>query len=164
MNNVKPVFKFCFVTVVSIVLFAFTPTPQTIPPFKIKLTNGGIFTSANLEKNKPVVIIYFAPDCDHCQKLMNAFFKRSGDFKNAQIIMVTFKPLNDVKQFERFYQTAKYKNIKVGIEDPVFYFRYYFELENTPFTALYNKNGKQVYTWRKETPITELVTKLHQLK
>jgi thioredoxin-related protein len=144
--------------------FSFNISAQTIPPFKMKLSNGTVFSASNLVKNKPVIIIYFAPDCEHCQVLMKQLFKKINEFKSAQIVMVTFKPLNEVKQFEKDYNTAAYKNIKVGIESPIFYFRYYFKLENTPFTALYDKTGKLIYSWQKEAPINDLLGRLKKLK
>ncbi len=145
-------------------LFSFVSSAQTIPPFKMKLTNGTVFSALNLVKNKPLILIYFDPDCDHCQILMNQLFKNINECKNAQIVMVTIKSLNEVKKFEKNYKTAAHKNIKVGIEDPLFYFRYYFKLDILPFTALYDKNGIMVYSWRKETPVNDLLTRLKKLK
>ena len=150
--------------VLCISFFSFNVSAQTIPPFKMKLSNGTVFSASNLAKNKPVIIIYFAPDCEHCQVLMNQLFKKINEFKSAQIVMVTFKPINEVKQFEKHYNTAAYKNIKVGIEDPIFYFRYYFKLENTPFTALYDKSRKLVYSWQKETPVSDLLGRLKKIR
>ncbi len=95
---------------------------------------------------------------------MNQLFKNINDCKNAQIVMVTFKPLNEVKKFEKNYKTAAHKNIKVGIEDPLFYFRYYFKLDILPFTALYDRNGIMVDSWRKETPVNDLLARLKKLR
>ena len=95
---------------------------------------------------------------------MSNIFKKIDEYKSAQVVMVTFKPINEVKKFEKNYKTAAHKNIKVGIEDPLFYFRYYFKLDILPFTALYDKNGIMVYSWRKETPVNDLLTRLKKLK
>ena len=136
---------------------------QSIPAFRMQLTNGKIFSAKDLSHNKPVIIIYFSPDCEHCQILMNEVFKKIQDFKKAQIIMVTFNPLNEVIEFEKKYQTSKYPNIKVGIEIPVFFFRYYYHLENTPFTALFDKHGKLIISYKKETPVDDLIKHLKTL-
>src|ERR1700730_4219057 len=72
---------------------------QSIPSFSMQLTNGKLFSAKDLSHEKPVIIIYFAPDCEHCQTLMNVFFKKIRDFKKAQIVMVTFKPVNEVVEF-----------------------------------------------------------------
>ena len=91
-------------------------------------------------------------------------FKRVGDFRKAQIVTVTFKPVNEVVDFEKSYQTTRYPNIKVGIEIPIFFFRQYYNLKNTPFTALYDKHGKLIISYKKETPVDDLIKHLKVLQ
>jgi cytochrome oxidase Cu insertion factor (SCO1/SenC/PrrC family) len=137
---------------------------QPIPSFQMQLTNGKSFSSQALSKNKPLIIVYFAPDCDHCLVLMDTLLKKMNQFKTSQIILVTFKPVSEVVAFEKKYGISKYPNITLGIETPIFFFRQYYRVMNTPFTALYDKNGKLVVTYRKETPVNELARQLKQLK
>src|SRR5256885_13945733 len=143
------------------ILFSNAPvaaqTNNTIPPFKMLQSKGTYYSAKDLPHGKPVVLIYFAPDCPHCLTLMNALFKKIKDFKKAEIVMVTFKPIDELLPFEKQYQTYKYPNIKVGTEGTTFYLRYYYNLTNTPFTALYNKKGNMVYSYRKETPVDDLI-------
>jgi hypothetical protein len=94
---------------------------------------------------------------------MNAFFKKVNDFKKAQIVMVTFKPLNEVIDFEKQYKTDKYPNIKVGIEIPVFFFKNYYKLDQTPFTALYDKHKRLIIAYKNQTPIDDLIRHLKAL-
>lgn len=155
--------KLVLILVSAIIFSSNFATAQSMPSFRMQLTNGTVFSSKNLSHEKPVLIIYFAPDCEHCQVLMNAVFKNIKDFKKAQIVMVTFKPLNEVIAFKKNYQTAKYPNIKVGIETPIFFFRNYFKLQNTPFTALYNKQGKLIASYKNETPVNDLIKRLKAL-
>lgn len=136
---------------------------SSLPAFKMQLTNGKTFTSAQLNRQKPTVLIYFAPDCEHCQILMNELFKRLNDFNTTQIVMVTFEPLKELFGFEKKYQTWKYPNIKVGSELPVFFFRYLYKLEHTPFTALFNKNGTLVASYKEQTPVNDLVKRIKAL-
>lgn len=164
MNKSKLSFSNSVLIIVSAILFSSNvATAQSMPSFKMQLTNGTVFSSKNLSHEKPVLIIYFAPDCEHCQVLMNAVFKKIKDFKKAQMVMVTFKPLNEVIAFQKNYQTAKYPNIKVGIEMPIFFFRKYFNLQQTPFTALYNKQGKLIASYKNETPVNDLIRRLKGL-
>ncbi len=139
-----------FFTTVFSAAEAFT---QSIPPFKMGLSTGKIFNAASdFKKEKPVILIYFDPDCDHCQKLMNELFKKINEFKNAEIVMVTFKSITEVTVFEAKYNTKKYTNISVGTEGSGFYLRDYFRLVKMPFTALYDKKENLSYTYRQETP------------
>ncbi len=135
-----------------------------MPSFNMKLSNGKTFSSTQLSKQKPVVIIYFAPDCSHCQTLMNEIFKNFAPFKNAQMVMVTFEPLTELAGFEKKYQTAKYTNIITGTEVPAFFFKNYYQLQHTPFTALFDKKGKLVVSYKDETPVNDLLKRLKMLK
>ncbi len=134
-----------------------------IPPFKMLLSNGRFYSAKDLQKNKPVIIIYFSPDCDHCQVLMNDLFKNINEFKNTELIMVTFRTLGDVINFEKSYQTTKYPNIKVGTEGNTFFLRKYNGILNTPFTAIYKKQGKIVGSYRNTTPVDDLIALVRKI-
>jgi thioredoxin-related protein len=122
-----------------------------------------IFNAAELAKTKPVVLIYFDPDCDHCQKLMKELFQKIDAFKKAKIIMVTFKPVEEVAAFEKQNNTQRHSNIVVGTEGTGFYLRNYYGLVTMPFTALYDKNGSLNYSYRKETSVDDLINRLNKL-
>lgn len=134
-----------------------------LPSFKMLLSNGKFFSASELPKDKPLVLIYFAPDCEHCQVLLNEFFQKIDSFKKVQVVLVTFKPADELAAFEKRYGTNRYENIKLGTEGTTFYLRQFFKLQNTPFTALYNKQGKLVYSYRKETSVQDLINRMKQL-
>ena len=142
----------------------FCYSQSLIPAFKMQLSNGKMFSSSELLHQKPVIIIYFAPDCEHCQILMNELFKRINDFKKAQIVMVTFERAIELLGFEKKYETSKYPNIKVGTEIPIFFFKNYYQLEHTPFTALFDKYGKLIVSYKEQTPVDDLIKRLKKLK
>jgi thiol-disulfide isomerase/thioredoxin len=136
---------------------------QTIPPFRMQLTNGKNFTAQNVSKTKPVIIIYFAPDCEHCRALIKAVLKKNSDFKKAQIILVSFEPLSMIISFEKEFNLKKYPNFLCGTETPTFYFKSLFNLVHTPFTALYDKRGKLVISYKEETPVDDLILHLKKI-
>ncbi|MEO8719582.1 MAG: redoxin domain-containing protein [Ginsengibacter sp.] len=145
------------------VFFSSNAGAQTMPSFQMKLSNGKLFSSAEISHKKPLLLIYFAPDCEHCQVLMKQLLKKMSTFKNTEIVMVTFESLQSVAGFEKQYQTHKYPNLKVGMEVPVFFFRKYYQLEHTPFTALFDKNRKLIVSYKENTPIDGLIKKLNPL-
>lgn len=136
---------------------------DSIPSFGMMLSNGRYFKSSELPKSKPVVLIYFAPDCDHCHTLMNAFFQKADDFQAATVVMITFKPVAEVMAFERSYQTVKYPHVIVGNEGTAQSLRRFYRLQSTPFTALYNKEGKLVTSYRKDTQVAALLQQVKKL-
>jgi thioredoxin-related protein len=127
-------------------------------------SNNSIFIATELPKNKPIIIIYFDPDCDHCQKLMNDVFKKINSFKKAEIVMVTFKPVEEVAAFEKKYKTHNYSNINVGTEGTSYQLRNYYKLINMPFTALYDKDQKFTYSYGQDISVDDLIKRLQNLK
>jgi hypothetical protein len=152
-------FLFCF----AVISFSLRANSQTLPSFKITLSNNKILHATDLPKGKAIVLIYFDPDCDHCQKLMAEFFKNINSFKKAQIVLVTFKPVIEIIAFEKKYDTRKYPNIKVGTEGTLFYLKNYYKLVKMPFTALYDSKGNYSYSYREETPVDDLISRLKRL-
>src|SRR4051812_3473123 len=39
----------------------------SIPPFSIQMPDSSWFSKVKLKPNKPTLILYFSPDCGHCQ-------------------------------------------------------------------------------------------------
>ena len=134
--------------------------PSQLPEFGITLSSGRYFRSTDIQKNTPLLLIYFAPDCDHCHTLMNEFFQRANDFKLATVLLVTYKPVAELSAFEQAYKTFQYPFVKVGTEGTGFFLRQFYKLEQTPFTALYNRKGQLVSCYRKATPLDEISRQL----
>src|ERR1700709_544682 len=86
-----------------------------IAPFQIRLTNGEQFTASQLAKG-PVVLIYFSPDCEHCQNFTKDLVKNYSVVANKQVVMVTFQNMEMLKPFVTQYNLNKFLNFKVGTE------------------------------------------------
>src|SRR4051812_34741546 len=67
-----------------------TETILPLPKYRITKADGNIVTQASLDKNKPVMIIYFAPDCSHCEHLMEELRPKMDQLKKMQVVMITF--------------------------------------------------------------------------
>lgn len=163
--------KSFFLSVCLLVLFCCSSFSQSvvekslsaIPVFRMLLTNGQYFSSAEIQKNKPFVLIYFAPDCDHCLVLMDKLFKKVHHLDKASVVMITFKSPQEVSGFEKKYNTAKYSNIKVGTEGTTYVVRNYYNLQKTPFTAIYDKKGMLAFSYKDETPVDEMLARVKKL-
>ena len=134
-----------------------------LAPFRITLANGQYFQASQIPKGKPVLLVYFDPECDHCHTLMNDFFKRTADFRTADVFMITYKPLNEVQDFVKTYGLYNYPNIKAGTEGTSYFIRHYYRMQFTPFVALYNKSGKQVAVYQKDIPLDALHQQLKKM-
>ncbi len=140
-----------------------TKNIQNIPPFKILRTDSTWFTTANLKKGKPVMIIYFSPDCSHCQHMVYDMKPKMKQFGNIQIVMVTFTDFNRLKMiqnFQRDFDLAKYHNITIGTEGHTYIVQRYYQVRTTPFIAIYDKNGKLVKAYDKAPSIDTLIAEI----
>ena len=137
-------------------------TPKNIPPFNMMLTDGATYYNAsNVEKNKPLMIVYFDPECEHCQHFTKQLVKNISKFSNTQIVMICDAPgIPPVKKFVEDMGLAKYGNIKVGTEGLYHATMNFYHVDVTPFTALYNRNGVLITSYRNIPEIQTLVVQL----
>jgi AhpC/TSA family len=134
-----------------------------VPPFRMMQTGGKVFKAENLPMGKPIIIVYFSPDCDHCTKFLTEFFKRSGEFKKASVALITYLPVEEVSRFEKNFNLDKYTNVYVGTEGNSFFVRNYYKIVEMPFVALFNRNGDLIKLYPKEGFLNDLSAKLKNL-
>jgi hypothetical protein len=134
-----------------------------VPPFQMVQANGKIFRAQDLPMGKPILLVYFSPECDHCVTMLNDFFKQAGSFQKASVAFITFLPIDKVSKFLKDYGVANHPNMYAGTEGSTFFVRNYFRLKETPFAALYTKNGDLVVSYEKNVNIKALAEKLKQL-
>ncbi|MGZ3750156.1 MAG: TlpA family protein disulfide reductase [Mucilaginibacter sp.] len=133
---------------------------DNIPPFKILRTDSTWFTSADLKKHKPVMIIYFSPDCSHCQHLVYEMKPKLKKMGGIQIVMVTFTDFDRlvmIKNFRRDFDLAKFPNITIGTEGRTYTVQKYYQVTSTPYIAVYDRKGKLVKAFDKVPSMAELV-------
>lgn len=152
-----------FLPVILIITSFTLSAQQKVPAFRMVLSSGKLFHASSLPQGKPIIVIYFSPECDHCHVLMKEWFKRSGDFSKASVAMITFLPVSSVSLFEREYNTKQHSNIIAGTEGTTFLVRNYYKVLDLPFVALHDKNGNLVSTYSKDIPLNTLAAKLRQL-
>jgi cytochrome oxidase Cu insertion factor (SCO1/SenC/PrrC family) len=128
----------------------------TIPPFKIQLMDSTTWiTKADLQK-KPTWIIYFSPDCGHCQTETEEIISNIKQLEKVQIVMVASRPYTDVKNFYDHYLLRRFPNITMGI-DPVRLLVNFYKVDYTPFSALYDKKGRLIKAFKDAPKIEEIV-------
>ena len=129
----------------------------TIPPLKLLLTDSStIFTDKDLKKNKPVFLILFSPDCEHCQKETEELISKIDSFKNIQIVMATFMTVDKIKPFYENYKLDRFPNITVGY-DMQHMLTTYYRISFTPFLAFYDKKGNLIDGFQGALPLTKVL-------
>jgi len=119
----------------------------TIPPFELlSVDSNTVITKADLKKNQPVLLMFFSPDCDHCQHQTQDMLKEMDAFKKIQIVMATYQPFEMMKDFYKKYGLSFYPNVHVG-RDTKYFLPPYYRMMNLPYLALYDKKGNLIRTF-----------------
>lgn len=136
---------------------------KKIAPFKIKLTNGQNYTPAQMAPG-PAVLIYFSPDCDHCQHFTEDMIKNYKSIANKQVVMVTFQDMSMILPFVKKNKLTQYPNIKVGTEGTTYDVQRYYQIRSFPYIAIYDKAGNLVKVYEGEQPHAEIFKTLNSVK
>jgi len=173
----KKVFLLC--TVISIALFSFSQSDSakkstssaqqeeptlppykrfpTVPPLKLLLLDStSYFTKNDLKKNKPVLIIVFNPDCEHCKHETEEIIKNIDSLKNIQIVMATIMSFDLMKSFDEKYELQRFQNIIVG-KDVQYTLPSFYQMHFMPYLAMYNKKGNLLATFEGAMKMEDLI-------
>ena len=131
----------------------------TVPPITLLKTNNTLITKDQFKKNQPVLIMFFSPDCHHCQKQMEDMLARIKDFNKVQIILATYRSMEELVSFEHKYKLANYPNIQSG-RDTKYFIQPFYKVKNLPYLALYNKKGDLITTFEGNVTVDTLLKHL----
>lgn len=90
------------------------------------------YSKADLPKKKPVMLMIFNPDCDHCKHETEELVKNIDKFKNVHIVMASFISLTEINKFREKYNLGIFKNIVLA-QDTHYFLLSFFMLHNMPF-------------------------------
>lgn len=114
---------------------------KKLPSFSIQQTDSSWLSSAKLPKNKFTVIVYFSPDCGHCQIEAQEMVNGMDSLKKVSFVWIGYRPLQELKDFYYAYGFNKFPNIKIG-RDANYSVASFYQLKQTPFVAVYDKIGQ----------------------
>lgn len=135
----------------------------TLPSFNILMADSAtVFNTKDIPEGKPSVLIFFSPDCEHCQAETEGILKNMDSLKNAQFYFVTIDPINRMKVFNGYYKLFKYSNIVVG-RDYSFFIPKYFKDAAPPYSVIYDRNKQQRYTFKGVATSRQLIACINQL-
>jgi len=160
--------KFCFLfaAILCLCIFSFSETQaqsNKLPPFRIMQSNGKVFKAEDLPFEKPILIIYFSPDCDDCVKFMDSLFKRIDAFNGTSVVLITYLSIGELTEFTNKYKINNFRNIYTGTEGSTNFIKNYYKMDGIPFAALYDKNGSIISSYCKNIPLNNMIASLKKL-
>ncbi len=133
------------------------PEADKLAPFKILTVDNHWITNADLKPNKPVLLIYFAPDCGHCHALLKKLQPQFKALSNMQVLLITWHPVESLQAFYKDYKLSAYPNIIVGTEGYGLQVQKFYQIKETPYTAVFDHKGKLVQAFEKAPEVKELL-------
>lgn len=113
------------------------------PNIQLRLTDSTtIFTKENIPTDKTVVLMFFSPDCEHCQAEARTIYEKKDSLQNILMIW-NANMVDDFKQVKTFYYHFKLnemQNVILG-KEVNYFLPVHFMIERTPYAAVF-KNGK----------------------
>ncbi len=148
MIQLKKILFLILLLCTSIILFAQKDTSDnyvnsfiTIPAIRLnQVPDSSLYTNENIKKNLPFVLMFFSPDCDHCQTETKELLTYKQELKGIQILMVSVAPYNEIKNFFETFQLSSMPNVKLG-QDVNFRLGSIYKIRTYPSIFVYDKNG-----------------------
>lgn len=134
---------------------------KTIPPFSYPTINGKMFTHKDLKENTPTLFLYFNSECEHCQSEASQIQDNIINFKNFQLIFVSFEEKNKIIAFAKKYKLDHYDNITFLLDKQIT-FSTTFDVNSLPTMILYNKNKELIEKIKGQTKVETILEKLKQ--
>jgi peroxiredoxin len=128
---------------------------QRIPNFSFHTLKGVEYTQDNLP-TKPIVFVYFNSDCEYCQSEATKIHQRLADFKDIQLVFVSFEEVLSIKQFAKDYKLDSQKNITF-LEDRKGQFSHIFDVNSIPYIVVYDADRKFLQKFKGATKIDNIL-------
>ena len=127
-----------------------------LPQFAFELPDLSTLTPDVL-KEQPVIVFYFDPDCDHCNKQAKMVSENADQFKGITMIWVSWALTieGNVNFFKKYFMDMPDK-VYVA-RDTQFAFDSWFGYSEVPSIYVYNKDFKRTASFEAETDCELLV-------
>jgi peroxiredoxin len=131
-------------------------TNKNIPAFSLLLADGNNFTQNNIPNSKYTIIIYFSPDCGHCQHEATEMVKNIDSLKHTYIVWAGSRSMPELKAFSEKYGLNACPNMVCG-QDQQYSIPSYYQVKYTPFVAIYDNRKQFVKAYEMGVEIPELL-------
>ena len=111
-----------------------------IPEFSILLADSTHFTNKNIQKGRPTVIVYFSPECSHCQADAKNLMEKLDSLKDINFVWSSSHEADKLAAFAIKYNMDKQTNMVFG-KDEKWAIPSFFKITFTPYFAVYDKDG-----------------------
>lgn len=114
---------------------------RQIPSFSIIIMpDSTVFTQEQLQKNQPLVLMLFNPDCDHCKEEVKELLAHKNELTALPIVMVSALPYKLIKTFYDDHSIKSMPNVTMG-QDENFTLGSLYKPARYPSLYIYDAKG-----------------------
>jgi len=136
---------------------------ETLPAFDILLTDSStLLNTRAISGDTPVVLLYFSPDCSHCQAETETILRHMNLLKKIRFYFVTTDPIDRLKAFIGYYKLDRYPNIILGRDEQFFILRH-FKGAYPPYLVLYDRHKKQKAAFQGDITADQIISSISNL-
>lgn len=86
-----------------------SPEKPKLPNFEMRGLDNKVVSAEQLAAGKPTVLVFFKPDCEHCQREAEQIGRLKASFAHTNLLMVSWDELPEIRKFAEKY----------GLQEPV---------------------------------------------
>jgi len=134
---------------------------KEIPDFVfLDINSNKKFNKQQLNKEKPVLFVYFNSECEHCVYEIQQISYSIEHFNHAQIVIISIEEPEIIKAFVQKYDLLNHRNVIV-LYDKILNFEKIFGNCPFPTTFIYDKNWELVKQFKGEVKVEALLKYLN---
>ncbi len=129
---------------------------QTLAAFSFQNLAGQAFELNDMAAGQPTLVIYFNPDCEHCQYEARAIRDSLHRFEQTNVLLISDEPSARLQEFGAEYDLLGYPNVHI-LHDANGDFRRLFGTSSVPSIFIYNRERELVKHFKGETKIEAIL-------
>jgi len=129
---------------------------EKLPAFSFTGLDGSSFSHEQLSDGKPVLLIYFHPDCEHCQYEAGVIRDSLSQLAGAEVLFISSAPASELQEFGGAYDLSGHPGVHI-LHDAAGAFHTMFGSSTVPSVFIYNRNRALVKHFKGETKIEAIL-------
>lgn len=127
-----------------------------LPDFSfMKLGEPGKLERDDLSAGRTVVV-YFSPNCSHCQKLATDLGYKSDYLQDINFVWITRFDEGESLQFAKSTKLWGQKNLYFGLDKDAAFYRYFGDMF-VPSTYIYDEKGKLLQQLNQDATVADIM-------
>ncbi len=102
------------------------------------------------------ILIFFQPDCDHCQREAEDFRKNLMAFENCTLYFITSAPRAEIEEFSNQYQLHGIENVRFAFTPAKNILDHYGPI-SAPSVYIYSESHKLVKSFSGEVAVDKVL-------